>query len=57
MINLSPDSHPMHFHLINVQKVKQFKFDVGSYEEKYFEINGGVPTRHGFVRHPVSLDP
>lgn len=27
-INLTPDSHPIHFHLINMQKVKQFKFDV-----------------------------
>ncbi len=27
-INLTPDTHPIHFHLINMQKVKQFKFDV-----------------------------
>jgi spore coat protein A, manganese oxidase len=39
-INLTPDSHPIHFHLINFQKVKTYKFDVDAYTKKYFEING-----------------
>ena len=35
-INLTPDFHPIHFHLINMQKVKQFKFDAEKYETKYY---------------------
>ena len=57
IINLTPDTHPMHFHLINGQKVKQFKFDVEAYTEKYFEINGGMPDRHGFSSPAISVDP
>lgn len=30
-INLTPDAHPIHFHLVNLQKVKQFKFNVDQY--------------------------
>lgn len=35
-INLTPDSHPIHFHLINFQRVKTYKIDVHSYKLKYF---------------------
>jgi len=31
IINLTPDTHPIHFHLINMQKVKQFSFNVDAY--------------------------
>ena len=57
IINLSPDAHPLHFHLINFQKVKQYPFDVEKYEEKYFSINGGAPSIHGFSKPAISLDP
>lgn len=56
-VNLTPDSHPMHFHLINMQKVKQFKFNVAEYSEKYFRINGGKPDRYGWENAPINLDP
>jgi hypothetical protein len=57
IINLSADMHPIHFHLINMQKVKQFKFDVDAYTNEYFRLNGGMPMKHGFMMAPVSLDP
>ncbi len=56
-INLTPDAHPMHIHLVNFQKVKQFPFDVASYEQEYFSINGGKPDRYGYATPPTSLDP
>jgi FtsP/CotA-like multicopper oxidase with cupredoxin domain len=56
-INLTPDAHPIHFHLINLQKVKQFKFNVEEYEKKYFEINNGEPDIRGWTRAPIDLDP
>lgn len=56
-INLTPDTHPIHFHLINMQKVKQFKFDVDAFQAKYYEINGGRPDRFGFMTPPLWVDP
>lgn len=31
LINLTPDAHPMHIHLINFQKWKEATFDVAKY--------------------------
>lgn len=31
IINLTPDTHPIHFHLINLQKVKQFPINIPAY--------------------------
>lgn len=56
-INLTPDTHPMHVHLIQFQKVKQYPFDVTGYSNQYFAINGGKPNRTGFATAPISLDP
>jgi hypothetical protein len=55
--NLTPDSHPIHFHLINMQKVKQFPFNATNYSANYFAKNGGRPGKNGFNRHPTPLDP
>jgi spore coat protein A len=41
IINLTPDTHPLHFHLVNFQVVKQIPFDVDKYKTKYFALNGG----------------
>ncbi len=57
IINLTPDTHPIHFHLINLQKVKQFLFDVDKYDEHYFDVNGGRPDKHGFSHVPIAVDP
>jgi len=57
IINLTPDTHPIHFHLINIQKVKQFPIDMEKYTEDYFELNGGMPSKHGFQSPPKSIDP
>lgn len=55
-VNLTPDTHPIHFHLVNMQKVKQFKFDVAGYTKKYYEMNG-EPMKNGFHMVPTPLDP
>jgi len=57
MINLTPDTHPIHFHLVNMQKIKQYQFDIDKYADKYFKINGGKPDRYGWSSPPISLDP
>jgi spore coat protein A len=59
IINLTPDTHPMHFHLINFQVIKQYPIDVIGYENKYFALNGGRPTSVsiGFGKPEVQLDP
>jgi spore coat protein A len=31
IINLTPDAHPIHFHLINFQKIKRFPINVEAY--------------------------
>jgi hypothetical protein len=56
-INLTPDTHPIHFHLINMQKVKQFPFNLTAYSNKYFTQNGGKPNKNGFAKAPVPLNP
>lgn len=56
IVNLTPDGHPIHFHLINFQKVKQFKFDVEAYKAKYFSLNG-KPDIHGYVYSPIQINP
>jgi len=57
IINLTPDTHPIHFHLINVQKIKQFPISIEKYTETYFKKNGGMPSKHGFSKAPISVDP
>lgn len=39
-INLTPDAHPMHIHIINFQKVAQYPLDVVGYTNAYFALNG-----------------
>jgi spore coat protein A, manganese oxidase len=41
-INLTPDTHPMHTHLVTFQVIGRTPFDVGAYEEA-FEGPNGVP--------------
>ena len=56
-INLTPDTHPIHFHLINLQKVKQFPIDVAAYSKDYFDLNGGMPSKYGFPSVHLVIDP
>ena len=45
IINLTGDTHPIHFHLVNVQIISRQPFDAVNY-------NGGQPTLTGFARPP-----
>jgi spore coat protein A, manganese oxidase len=45
IVNLTGDTHPIHFHLVNVQIVSRQTFDLSSY-------NGGEPTLMGQPRKP-----
>ena len=47
ILNLTGDTHPIHFHLVNVQIISRQPFKVSSY-------NGGVPTLLGV---PVPPNP
>jgi spore coat protein A len=56
-INLTPDTHPIHIHLTNMQFVKRYLFDVQNYTNDYFKANGGLPGRSGFSQLPIKIDP
>ncbi|VVB96552.1 Laccase [uncultured archaeon] len=45
IVNLTGDTHPIHFHLVNVQIISRQPFNVNSY-------NGGAPTFTGPARPP-----
>lgn len=57
IINLTPDTHPIHFHLVNFQKVFSFPFDVNRYTQDWFDLNGGAPSARGFSKLPKHMDP
>ena len=57
MINLTPDSHPIHFHLINFQKIAQIPFDKDKYSAAWFNSTGGYPGRDGFPKEVEIIDP
>ena len=46
IINLSMDTHPIHFHLVNVQILSRQDFDMNTYQ-------GGMPT---YVGNPIPPD-
>lgn len=56
IINLTPDTHPMHFHLVNFQKIKSFPFDASRYESDFLEKNGPIDKR-GYDHMPEVLNP
>lgn len=58
LVNLTPDTHPIHFHLINMQKIRQYKFNADAYLTDYLATNnGGTLHAHGFHQTPIQLDP
>lgn len=54
MINLTPDIHPMHIHLINFEFYKTADLDVERYSKNWEAINGGPPP---YQSNPKPLDP
>ena len=57
IINLTPDTHPIHFHLINFQKVYSFPLNVEAYRKAWHEANGGEPPVGGYKKVPKTLNP
>ena len=57
IINLTPDTHPIHLHLVNLQKVFSFPFDADTYTNDWFELNGGEPEKGGYEKKPKMNDP
>jgi len=45
IINLTGDTHPIHFHLVNAQIISRQAFNVSNY-------NGGAPALKGLPRPP-----
>ncbi len=56
-VNLTPDEHPIHFHLINLQKIATFKISAGKYLEDWHTKNGGEPGQHGYSKISTNMDP
>lgn len=54
MINLTPDTHPMHMHLINFQCYKEAPVNVTKYNTDWQAANGGAPPYNKAVQ---VLDP
>ena len=57
VINLTPDTHPMHMHLVSVQKIMSFPIDDEEYATDWYDLNGGLPDKGGFKSVPKPLDP
>lgn len=55
-INLTPDSHPMHIHIVNFQKIAVIPFDVTAYRSAFFAKNGAIPD-HGYHQFPNVFAP
>lgn len=53
IINLTPDTHPMHIHLINFQFYKQADINAILYAEDWYVVNGGKPP---YMKRPVIMD-
>ena len=49
IINLTGDTHPIHFHLVNVQIISRQPFDANNYK-------GGAPTLQGSARPPEAYE-
>jgi spore coat protein A len=43
VINLTPDVHPMHIHLINFEYYKMARLHVEKYENDWLALNGAQP--------------
>lgn len=56
IINLTPDAHPIHFHMINFQKIAEYDFDNVGYQAAFLAQNGPLP-RAGYAVHPIITDP
>jgi spore coat protein A len=43
IIDTTPDAHPIHIHLVNMQVIKIIQFDAESYENDWITLNGIFP--------------
>jgi spore coat protein A len=56
-INLTPDTHPMHLHLVQFQLVKRIPFDAAQYKIDWLALNGGQALPFPDSYTPKTLDP
>jgi spore coat protein A, manganese oxidase len=56
-INLTPDTHPMHIHLVQFQLVKRIPFDAAQYKIDWLALNGGQSLPFPDTYAPKTLDP
>jgi FtsP/CotA-like multicopper oxidase with cupredoxin domain len=56
IVNLTPDGHPIHIHILNFQVVGRFAFNVDKYRDDWVKKNGKL-GRRGYTKAPKQLDP
>jgi spore coat protein A len=56
-INLTPDTHPMHLHLVQFQLVKRIPFDATQYKADWITANKGKSLPFPDNYKPKTLDP
>ncbi len=54
---MTADTHPIHFHLVNVQKIHSYKFDKERYLNDWQNANGGPIPHMGYHSLTTSLNP
>lgn len=57
IINLTADTHPMHWHLVQFQLVNRQRFDVVGYTAAFDTANPVIPIPEGSAHVPVKVDP
>ena len=55
IVNLTPDQHPMHIHLVNFQVIGRFDFNTANYKSAWEKKNGKTGPR-GFQKIPSQVD-
>jgi FtsP/CotA-like multicopper oxidase with cupredoxin domain len=55
-INLTPDTHPMHLHLVQFQIVKRMEFDAEKYLADWTALNGQVPIANDKTPTNLAID-
>jgi FtsP/CotA-like multicopper oxidase with cupredoxin domain len=57
LINLTPDTHPIHLHLVQFQLVERIPFDAAQYKIDWLAKNGGQALPYPDSYTPKTLDP
>jgi FtsP/CotA-like multicopper oxidase with cupredoxin domain len=54
-INLTPDAHPMHMHLVQFQLVQRIPFDAAQYKDDWIGLNGEAPLPNNVIPTEIPI--